>query len=428
MFRPTKKFAIAAGLATLLLTGATGPVMGAGFSIFEQGSKAMGMAGAFTAQADDGSAMFHNIAGIGFVEDTLIQGGVTVIAVDGTQFTGFDPFPGSGTTANMNDLTFFPLHGYYVKRVNEKLTFGAGLNSPFGLATQWLDNDNFAGRFVSLRAELITVDLNLGLGWKVNDNFSLGLGAIVRNSRIELLRRVPTINPFTQTAVDTASVLLESDLEQGFGWNIGALHRVNDRFSWGVTYRSDMDIDYGGDANFTQISTGDPVLDAIVASRIPFGQDVPVATGISFPDQAIFGVAVGLTDSLLVEVDYGWTGWSNFDVLNLDFPDNPEFSSVIPQEYEDAYFLRVGLAIDMARGQLRFGYVFDESPQPDASVGPLLPDSDRNGFTVGYGWKHFDAALMYLGSDDRSTTTNRENFNGNYETEAWLLGLTYRLK
>ena len=36
------------------------PVDGAGFGVFQQGAKAMGMAGAFTAQADDPSAMFHN--------------------------------------------------------------------------------------------------------------------------------------------------------------------------------------------------------------------------------------------------------------------------------------------------------------------------------------------------------------------------------
>jgi long-chain fatty acid transport protein len=289
--------------------------MGAGFSIFEQGAKAMGMAGAFTAQADDGSAMFHNIAGIAFTEDTLIQGGLTVIAVKGTQFQGFDPFPGSSASSEMNDLTFFPLHGYYLKRLNKSLTFGLGANSPFGLATQWLDNDNFSGRFISLRAELITLDINAGLGWKVNDNFSLGLGAIVRFSQLELLRRVPVINPATFTATDSASALLESDLEQGFGWNAGLLHKVNNRFSWGFTYHSEIEVEYDGDAQFTQIATGNPVLDALVAGNIPFGQEVPISTAIDFPDQAILGVAIGLTNRLLVEVDYGWTGWSSFDQL-----------------------------------------------------------------------------------------------------------------
>ena len=47
----------------LALLAASGPAFGAGFGIFEHGSKAMGMAGAFTAQADDPSLLFHNAGG-----------------------------------------------------------------------------------------------------------------------------------------------------------------------------------------------------------------------------------------------------------------------------------------------------------------------------------------------------------------------------
>ena len=36
--------------------------------------------------------------------------------------------------------------------------------------------------------------------------------------------------------------------------------------------------------------------------------------------------------------------------------------------------------------QWRFGYVFDETPQPEEAVSPLLPDADRNGITIGYGY------------------------------------------
>ena len=44
------------------------PAHAAGFSIFEQGARGMGFAGAFTAQAGDPSAIFHNAAGIAFLK------------------------------------------------------------------------------------------------------------------------------------------------------------------------------------------------------------------------------------------------------------------------------------------------------------------------------------------------------------------------
>lgn len=62
--------------------------MGAGFHIREQGAKAMGMANAFVAQADDPSAVFYNPAGIAFQEGTAISLGVTIINVPETEFKG----------------------------------------------------------------------------------------------------------------------------------------------------------------------------------------------------------------------------------------------------------------------------------------------------------------------------------------------------
>src|SRR4029079_7826664 len=70
------------------------PARGAGFGIFEQGAKAMGMAGAFTAQADDPSLLFHNAGGLAFVDNDEIAAGATWIKGSKADFTGAAPFPG----------------------------------------------------------------------------------------------------------------------------------------------------------------------------------------------------------------------------------------------------------------------------------------------------------------------------------------------
>ena len=65
----------------------------AGFALFEQGAKGMGFAGAFTAQASDPSAIFHNAAGLAFLSGTQIYGGATMVSPQ-FKFTGAAPFPG----------------------------------------------------------------------------------------------------------------------------------------------------------------------------------------------------------------------------------------------------------------------------------------------------------------------------------------------
>src|SRR4029079_7614035 len=99
---------------------------------------------------------------------------------------------------------------------------------------------------------------------------------------------------------------------RGYGWNAGILHKVTPRFSWGLSYRSKITVDYSGDARISQISTGNATVDALLRTRIPYDTNLPVKTGIDFPDMASLGVAVGITPDILVEADVNRTGWSSF--------------------------------------------------------------------------------------------------------------------
>ena len=115
-----------------------------------------------------------------------------------------------------------------------------------------------AGRFLSTKAALRAIDVNPTLGWQITDSFGLGIGAVARFSDVELNRNVPAINPFTQRVVDVARLNLESEFGNAYGWNVGILHKVNNSFSWGLSYRSELDIEYEGDARLTQNFTNTP--------------------------------------------------------------------------------------------------------------------------------------------------------------------------
>lgn len=422
------------GLAVLGAASAL-PVSAAGFSIFEQGAKSMGMAGAFTAQADDPSLLFHNVGGLAFVEDRQFSAGFTWIYGAEAEFEGANPFPGEGYRAEQENLSEFPPHLYYMQPFGDTIKFGFGVMTPFGLTTSWENPDQFAGRFISTEAALTAIDLQPTIGWQVTDNFGIGLGGIARVSTVELNRNVPAVNPFTQRVVDVGRLGLEADPSEGFGFTAGLLHRATDRFSWGLSYRSKIEVEYEGDAELDFVSTGNPQFDAVLRTRLPYGVELPVETAIEFPDSASLGLAFRVTPNFLIETDFNYMGWSSFDAVPIEFTGGATNSlpdQEIREDWEDANNYRLGLRWDASpNNQFRFGYVFDETPQPEESVSPLLPDADRNGFTVGYGRTGgrvgIDLALMYLDFDERSRARSFENegdFFGTYNTQAWLFSGT----
>lgn len=422
-------YGVAVGALALLAVAV--PTYAAGFGIFEQGSKAMGMAGAFTAQADDGSAMFHNAGGLAFATQREVSGGLVLFHTTKAEFDGASPFPGPNSHAKQKTLNQLLPHAYYVQPINSTWKFGVGLEAPFGLTTEWNPN-TFAGRYISTKAAVRAVDLNPTIGWQVTPSFGIGFGAIARFSDIKLERRVPAVNPFTQQVVDVAGIELESDLENGYGWNVGILHKVNNSFAWGLSYRSKVKVDYEGDGRLTQISTGNAQLDAVLRTRLPFDRDLPIATSVEYPDMASLGLAFSLTPSLLLETDVNWTGWSSFDKTTITFTNGDLPTSTIRSDWEDVENYRAGLRwTTSATSEWRFGYVFDETPQPEEAVSPLLPDADRNGVTIGYGHKggsyKADFALMYLDFKDRTrkkTFQGESPFLGTYQTKALLASAT----
>jgi long-chain fatty acid transport protein len=406
------------------------PAQGAGFGIFEQGTKATGMSNAFTAQADDPSAMFYNVGGLAFQNERDFMAGVTIIFLGDSDFSGLAPFPGPTSSGSQQDQLRTPIHFYWVEPITDKLTFGLGLMTPFGLVTEWDNPEQWSGRFISTKADLTAIDLNPNIGWQITDKLGIGGGIVVRASSVELSKNLGIVNPGNPQfpIADVAETTLESDTEIGIGWNIGLLHKATERFSWGFSYRSRVTVDYGGKANFTQISTGNDQVDDLIAGTLPFGEEPAIETSIEFPDMASLGLAYRISSKFLVEFDLNWVGWSSFDTTDIVFTSAPEFSSSIVSDWEDSNNYRAGLLWDVrGPGEWRFGAYFDETPQPDASVGPLLPDADRVGISAGYGRPlgkktYLDLSVMKIEFDERTTTTNHDVFYGTYKTSVWLAG------
>jgi long-chain fatty acid transport protein len=404
---------------------------GAGFSIFEQGAKASAMGGAFAATADDPSAIFYNPAGIAQQRELSFTAGATFINFT-NEFEGDPNSPvTAGTSAKYNRHTFVPPNAYAVIPIGNNLSVGVGVFAAFGLRTDW--ERPFVGRYISQDADLKTTSVNPVIAWQTSDGrFAVGGGIEYRRARVILNANRMALNPFTNRIVDIANTRLVSDYGSDTGWNAGILFKPSDRFRIGASYRSEMDIDLDGDAEITQIPTGNAQLDALIHTQLPPNQ--AINTVFPFPAVAAVGVAFSPNDRWTIEADITHMTWSRFEALAVNFETTPAASFTRPQNWDDSSAFRLGVNIEATPNwDVRFGGVYDENPQPTAAVSPLLPDSDRIGATFGVGFHAgpfvVDAGGFVLHFQDRDTDgQNAEGFNGTYQTDAllWSVNVGYK--
>jgi len=400
-----------------------------GFALFEHGARGVSMGGAFAAVADDPSAGYYNPAGLAFLEGTKATAGVFLIT-SSSKFRGDNPFPGAGYKTEQEDQVFYPPHFHYSAPLAGNFRWGLSMMSPFGLGTWW--PDNYAGRFISKRIDLKVFDVNPHVSWKLADNFAVGVGFDYFLVQVDLTKSIGVINPYTQRVAEVGQVHMYNEGFAGdWGYNLGLLWKVGGGFSIGAAYRSRVLVEINdARASFVQFATGNADFDQLVRGLIPFDKNPKGTTRINFPAEARLGIA-WQGEKTIVSADAVHMGWDSFSELPLTIVGYPALSSVRPEQFHDAWTYRVGLERKLSDSfALQLGYLRDQSPMPTHIVSPLLPDADRNGYSVGFSWQvnpkmRVDGSFLHLPFDERSSKgLNIDNYNGTYRTRAELFGMS----
>lgn len=388
----------------ILFLISTTMVFGGGFQLNEHGTRAMAQGGAFAARAYDASAIYFNPAGLGFQKHGSVYVGTTLIM---PQANFYGPTNlNLGTKNEMVSQLFTPINVYATYPVNDQIHVGIGIYNPFGLGTEW--EDNWSGKFITQKVDLQSFFISPTVAYKVNDRLSVGAGFNYVTGDVAINRYVS--DPFDPHG--------KIDLElngTGMGFNIGAIYKVNEQLSAGASYRSSVKIDASGTAAFTPNRSIYPAGDADATLELP-------AT-------AYIGLAYKVTDNLEVEADYQYIGWSSYKELAISFKKDGS-KTVSPKNYENTFILRFGGEYTMDELQIRFGYLFDNNPVQDKYTDPLLPDADRHGINVGFGYAlnetmRIDVAYLYLQFMERTVTNTEIQFDGVYQSKAHLLGINF---
>ena len=417
-------------LLALPLLALSASAHASGFAIESQGARAMGFAGAYVAQAADPSAIFYNAAGIGFLKGKQFYGGGAFAGLS-TDFVGSGPFPPPGTFETSDrGLRILPAF-YYSQQVGEKTVVGVGVSRPFGNVSSWQNPDRFTGRYICTECQISSWSINPTIAYKLADRLSVGAGLDVRLSKFELSRRLTASpNPFPEPT-DIAELTLESGTDTGVGFNLGLLASPTENLSFGLSYRHEVSIDHGAQANFVQILTGNKAVDDAVAQALPASQ--PATASFTYPGSIAAGVAFR-RGYWLVEVDVQWMLWSSFDNVTIAYANSPAFDTVLPQEWASTW--RGALGVEYLIGddwEVRGGFGYDHSPAPTETISPFIHDADRYTFGGGGSWKYerlrLDFNLRYVAFRTSSTLgISRYDYNGSYSSGGLQVGasLGYR--
>ncbi len=391
-----------------------------GFQLNEHDAKATGMGGAFVAQSNDGAAIFFNPAGLAFQPGTSLLGG-TILIAPATTWTS-----PTGAEEKMNSQLFFPSNLYGTHAVSDNVVVGLGVFTPFGLGTDW--PSDWPGRFLALSATIQSFFINPSVGYKINDQLSVGIGISYVYSSIALSYAIPTFTDATETLIsaENGSVKL-SATGSGFNFDGGVLYKPIPALSLGVSYRASTKVNYDGTATFSNMQG--------LAAYFPGGDG---KTTLTLPSTMFAGAAYNVSPDFTVEADYQATGWSSYNQLSVTLPNGPpdpknagnprQTSQVAIKDWSDTYMLRFGGEYRYKEFAFRAGYILDMTPQPDKTVEPVLPDADRNDFTLGAGYKvsdnvTIDVVYMLVLFNDRTVTQAVNVFPGTYKSTANLVGI-----
>lgn len=454
-------------LATLPLLLFSTQTFSAGFAIIEHSASGMGTAFAGAAAVgEDASTIWFNPAGMSLLDDRAMVSQAAHIIVPKSNFTNKNSRVNPVLTGGDVDAAQAVLTGdsddggkpafvpnlYYVKPINDKLRFGLGVNAPFGLEVTY--DDDWIGRYHATNSEMLTLNINPSVSYKMNDRLTLGGGVSGQYLHVTLGTKIDSGAACRSAAAAANSgTLLAQCLERfpkvgdsstdsnvevsgddfSFGFNVGMLFQATDRTRLGVSYRSSITHDLEGDAKFVvNDALGDIRTSAITSLQDNLQgdggrlQNRPITAGVDLPESASFSVAHRFSDKIELLADATWTKWSNFDELRI-VDTKGDTVGVTPEEWENVWRFSAGGKYKYNDHlTLRTGVAYDESPVPGPKFRtPRLPGNDRTWLSFGANYKinkkmDVDVGYAHLFLDDTpidNTDHNGYNVSGIYDSE-----------
>lgn len=439
--------------AAFLIFIFTGSAMGAGFALIEQGVGGLGNAYAGgAASAQDATTIFFNPAGMTRLDGQQVNAGLHVI-IPSAKFTN------EGSTHVLQPRTGVPLLGdnggdggvakgipnfYYTIKPSPRLVLGLGVNAPFGLATDY--DSEWVGRYHALKSDVVTVNINPSIAYKITDQLSAGAGLNVQYAKAKLSNAIDfgTLDALGALGLppgalhlipqkSDGSVSLEGD-SWGVGFDVGLLYEFTKNTRMGISYRSRIKQNLKGDAEFSNVPAG--------LAPVPVFKNTGVEADITLPDSLSVSFFHAITPQWMVMADFTWTNWSLFKQLLVTFDNPNQPASSTTEKWQDNYRYSLGLTYAPNDAwTFRTGVAYDTSAVAEAQYRtPRIPDGNRTWVAFGLGYRFsnllsLDAGYAHLFVSDAQINQNptgenavRGGLKGTYDSHIDIVSAQVNLR
>ncbi|MEZ5357637.1 MAG: outer membrane protein transport protein [Candidatus Zixiibacteriota bacterium] len=478
-------------LSALFALFLTMPAWGGGMGTLGVGAKAKAMGGSFRAIADDWSAAYYNPAGLFYVTENqiTINEAITNFRFKYSPSVNMNGYPigfYEGEIYNRYEVLTNPTLGGFFKMPvkNKDFVFGLAIFQPFDMNNSWevfgsLNNEaNLPGQQIEHNFDAVAINAVVALEL-VENKLSLGLSGGVLKGDLNyggfFLRDNPA-DPNAAYYEDIASrpnnLVTEWQKTDGNGvganLRVGVLAKPTPKISFGLSYAMKSTITIDGDADFNFYMPYIPYYnsnfpdsaDYILTSGAVYTNSGSFETEVTLPAQFAAGIALQVTDKLLVAGDLEYTFWQDFEgyVFKYTLPD-PNLtrsarintwaaeSMSVPVDWDNTLRGSIGLQYDYSEMiKLRCGYAADQTPVKYGTMTPAFFDTGlKHSFNLGLGlvfenvrldisteYLHYpesiEAGNTYLEDANGDTDTIFDNMAGTYKGSAIesIVQFTYR--
>ena len=344
---------------------------------------ATGMGTAFTGQADRPSAVYFNPAGIVQMDTAQVSAGLTWLQPQ-MRYQSSAPQNGSGYTANMKEDNFLIPNVFVTTPVfKDKFYVGLGENSNFAGGFSW-EADSFS-RYATVKDSLVNQDYMIVGAYKINDQWSVGVGATDDQSKFEHDQAL------AQGASADADDLFKAN-DNAWGFDLAAMFKLNDRNQFGLSYKSPIHHQYRGTLYLNGLNHGGPDYQTTFGGTTFSTKAIQKLT---LPQSFTLGYSLKPANKWTINFDLEWTDWSNYEQQTTYYPNvtsagqKAVLATGNPQQRSWKSVWSESLGVQYAvtdRFRVRTGYAHHQTPVPKGTFDTEFPDSNSDAVSAGIGY------------------------------------------